>query len=388
MSTPTPGGPPPRPSMDPVPTLGPDIVVAAFTLWSIAMMFVFLRFYTRIWIVRALGWADYFVALAAMFGGGLSGAIYKQTLHGMGMHLADINIPVDFPPMLHISICLLYLNIFTLEWARKACYVILTLVILSNLWAITSVLTFTVPLAATWDITVPARYTTNQAVWWVIAGLGVTIDLLIFILPIPIVLPLKLPRRQKVAVVGIFMIGVFIVVVAFVRLGILIDDKDKVDLDFTWNTVKLTHWTIIECNTAIVIGCIMTLKPLISKMFPNLLETRCSRMGSSDVTNSPPLTIGSKPSRNPFSPPRRDSWAELPDQDDDMGDVMMRDLEAGPRDLGVDRPPAAHLRAKSAGEKSDFLTVEIPSVSDDFGHDASSIRTQELGPVATARSIG
>jgi hypothetical protein len=30
---------------------------------------------------------------------------------------------------------------------------------------------------------------------------------MIFILPIPIVLPLKLPRRQKLVVVGIFTIG-------------------------------------------------------------------------------------------------------------------------------------------------------------------------------------
>lgn len=139
MTTPTPGGPPRPSETHPVPDLGPKIVVAAFTLWSVAMVFVFLRFYTRIWIVRAIGWADYFVALAAVswslphavlplracqiFGGGLSGSIYRrkstvpfgpvkklikasETLHGMGKHLVDIDIFADVPPLLHVGVTL------------------------------------------------------------------------------------------------------------------------------------------------------------------------------------------------------------------------------------------------------------------------------------------
>lgn len=69
-----------------------------------------------------------------------------------------------------ISICLLYLTIFTLEWARRACYVVLFIVVASNLWALVSVFTFTIPLAATWDNKVVATYSTSQAAWWAITG--------------------------------------------------------------------------------------------------------------------------------------------------------------------------------------------------------------------------
>jgi len=130
----------------------------------------------------------------------------------MGLHVSDINVLEEFPIMLHVSpvpsscevatpqrdisnttvvlqawwwslvcytltlafskvsICLLYLSIFTLEWARRACHVVLAIVVLSNVWAFVSVLTFTVPLAATWDYRVVAAYTTKQEIWWAITG--------------------------------------------------------------------------------------------------------------------------------------------------------------------------------------------------------------------------
>ena len=68
------------------------------------------------------------------------------------------------------SICLLYLSIFKLEWARKACYAVLGIVIVPGTWAVIATLTYTIPLAATWDITVIATYRTSQVVWWTLTG--------------------------------------------------------------------------------------------------------------------------------------------------------------------------------------------------------------------------
>jgi hypothetical protein len=128
-----------------------------------------------------------------------------------------------------VSICLLYLTIFTFEWARRACYAVLAIVIITNLWAIAVTFTYCIPLEATWDPTVKASFCQNQETWWGNSGLAsllprpslsfsvltstrttsliIATDLLIFLLPIPFVLPLKLPRRQKVIVVGVFAVG-------------------------------------------------------------------------------------------------------------------------------------------------------------------------------------
>ncbi|KAK0714503.1 hypothetical protein B0H67DRAFT_214086 [Lasiosphaeris hirsuta] len=339
---------PPPPSPTPpgieVPNAAPNIVAAAFTTWAIAVVFVALRLYTRLKIVRRVGPADYCVVFSLIFAAGLTGSLLKETQYGMGKHVGDINVPVEFPIMLEAwwfsllcytlslalsktSICLLYLTIFTLEWARRACYVLLSIVILSNIWATASVFTYTVPLQATWDATVPASYTTSQEVWWAITGFAIGTDLLIFLLPIPLVLPLKLPRRQKAVVVGIFAIGFFICFVSLARLVILVQEKGAPDPDFTWNGTLLTYWTILEINTPIVVACIMTLKPLAARFFPRLLSETGRRSGGdgeagegSEASSGPPLTIGSKPSRNPLVVREGEEWMEIPEG---------RDLEGG-----------------------------------------------------------
>ncbi|KAK0643924.1 hypothetical protein B0T16DRAFT_190937 [Cercophora newfieldiana] len=357
MTTASATGPPP-PASTPSVSSSPredtshSIVVAAFVTWAITVVFVVMRLYTRALVVRGVGPSDWCITLAVLLSGGMSGAMYKETQHGMGLHVTDINVPEEFPIMLYawwwslvcytltllfskISICLLYLTIFTLKWARMACYAVLAIVVVSNIWAFISVLTFTIPLAATWDWRVVATYTTSQDIWWAITGFAVGTDLLIFILPIPIIAPLKLPRRQKIAVVGIFAVGVFTVFVALIRLVMLVQEKGKPDPDFTYNGTILTYWTIIEVNTAIVVACIMTLKPLVSKIFPGLLDSRGPSTESSMVSSDLPLTIGSKPSRNPLSPPRPESWMDFPGRY-----IPPSDVEAGRRDADQQQSPA------------------------------------------------
>src|SRR4051812_46574421 len=102
----------------------------------------------------------------------------------------------------------------------------------------------------------------------------------------------------------------------------LVQEKGTPDPDFTYNGTNLTYWTVIEVNTAIVVACIMTLKPLVSKVLPGLLDSHGPSTETSIISSDPPLTIGSKPSRNPLSPARPDSWME-------GHEIHLGDLETG-----------------------------------------------------------
>ena len=42
-------------------------------------------------------------------------------------------------------------------------------------------------------------------------------------------------------------------------------------MDFTWDYISISIWTCIEVNIAIVCACLMTLKPLIAKLWPRWL---------------------------------------------------------------------------------------------------------------------
>lgn len=179
-------------------------------------------------------------------------------------------------------------------------------------------------------------------------------------------------------------------IVSFVRLSILIAVKGSTDPDFTYSPTDLTYWTAIEVHTAIVVACTMTLKPLVTRFFPNLLNPRRSGADSSSksdtsggggggggagaMSDGPPLTIGSKPTRQPLPGARA------------VEEVMMGDFERQVR-----MEPEEKLKGGS-GEEVKGGRVEMVDTKHERGpwvrSDAASERTEDLGREMTARSIG
>ncbi|KAK4464504.1 hypothetical protein QBC42DRAFT_43067, partial [Cladorrhinum samala] len=204
----------------------PNILAGVFTTWGIAAIFVGMRLWTRARIVRALGIADLLITISLIFAAGMCAAMVYEVKHGMGRHIYDIDQYTEkhLSPMLKgfwfslvfyilslaftkTSILLLYLSIFTLEWARRAVYAALAIVIIHNLWATATVFTMCIPLRGVWDVWLEDMWCQPQDAWWANTGLAIITDIIIFILPIPILGPLNLPRRQKIVVMGIFAVG-------------------------------------------------------------------------------------------------------------------------------------------------------------------------------------
>jgi hypothetical protein len=107
----------------------------------------------------------------------------------------------------------------------------------------------------------------------------------------PVLSSLNLPRRQKYAIVGVFALGFLYVtlwlpsptssntpsphsvcVISIVRLVALIDITGQQAYDATYTSASMIFWTSVEVNAAITCACIMTLKPLILRVFPRLLS--------------------------------------------------------------------------------------------------------------------
>ncbi|KAK0701241.1 hypothetical protein B0H67DRAFT_595669 [Lasiosphaeris hirsuta] len=322
---------------------GANQIAAAFTTWTIAATFVCLRMWTRVRIVRAVRLCDWIIVLSAVAAFGQCISKIGECIHGAGKHIQEIDFAAESFGMLQawwftlltyqftlaltkISISSFYLTIFTLHWERRASIAVLVLVVTASLWSIICVATAAIPLRALWDINIKATFMQSDRAWWSLAGLNIGTDLVIFTLPIPIVARLRLPPRQNVLVVCTFAIGFFVCVVSFIRLGILIQSARVPDPDWTYNGANLTYWTLIEGNTGITVACIMTLKPLVSKLFPNLLEpsgiTDSGRNNTGFVSSSErPLTVGSRPARVLFNA----TWTSSGSVRDD--NITLQDLE-------------------------------------------------------------
>ena len=104
------------------------------------------------------------------------------------------------------SILFLYLRVLTHEYIRKVTYVVLGIVTVYNVWALCMYVTMCIPLAKTWDPSIPG-YCHPWKVWWALTYLHIITDFLIFFIPVPVVVTMMIPIHQKVGLLVVFATG-------------------------------------------------------------------------------------------------------------------------------------------------------------------------------------
>ena len=105
-----------------------------------------------------------------------------------------------------VSILILYMRILVYGWMRIANWVVLGIVMACNIWVFIGTFISCIPLDAAWNPLVPGKclglaFSLGNSVMHVIT------DFLIFALPLPAILGIKLPRRQKIGLLLVFSLG-------------------------------------------------------------------------------------------------------------------------------------------------------------------------------------
>ncbi|KAH6651331.1 hypothetical protein F5144DRAFT_617914 [Chaetomium tenue] len=331
---PPPGTPPPLPPNLPHDSLKLNIIISSTICWFIAAFFTGLRFYTRGVIIRVLGPSDWSVLLALIFAGATCGGIIEQAIHGAGHHVWDLD-PNDTASALawgraawygilfyslslcfsKIAILLLYIHLFAFKWARLAGQILFGIVVISHIYMTLVTFTACIPLYSYWDFRVTEKYCHPQSIWWSSTGMHMVTDFLIFLLPMPVVWSIRLPRRQKYILSAVFGFGFIVCFISILRLLPLF--RAQSDPDFTYVAAELSYLTAVEVNGAIVCACVVTLKPFLSRFFPRLWGSSAGSSSSSsgvgDHRYAGPPTIGSLPIKlrlGPLGAMERDVWIE------------------------------------------------------------------------------
>ncbi|KAJ4314373.1 hypothetical protein N0V94_006475 [Neodidymelliopsis sp. IMI 364377] len=185
-----------------------------------------------------------------------------------------------------ISILLQYHRIFTLREMRIPVYVALALV---SAWGVALLFTSIfscVPVDAYWQITEQstAKCVNRMALWYTNASVNIVTDLLVAIIPVPGLWGLQIPKRQKIALLGILTIGWFVCIVSVIRLYALTVFARHQD-DTTYYSAPTAYWSAIEANLAIVCASLPALKPLVVRVVP-VFGTRYSSRGRSSTAAS------------------------------------------------------------------------------------------------------
>jgi hypothetical protein len=178
-----------------------------------------------------------------------------------------------------ISILVQYVRLFKRS-LQRVCYVMMVIVGAHSIASMFVQAFFCSPVQYFWDRTIPGGTCLDgTAVWLAIGLIHIVTDVIIYILPLRVLWQLQLPRRQKMALSGIFAVGLFVVLVSILRLPDLYEYSTS--LDPVYDAPSVGMWTIIEGNSAVCVACLPALKPLIAKTFPRIFGSTASRSGSS-----------------------------------------------------------------------------------------------------------
>lgn len=95
------------------------------------------------------------------------------------------------------------------------------------------------------------------------SSINIVVDIWILVLPISTLLKVKRPGREKLALIGIFSLGIFSCIASIVRLHSIRIYTESEDPFF--DSVPINLWSMIEVNMGILCASVPALKALFSK---------------------------------------------------------------------------------------------------------------------------
>ncbi|KAK4235822.1 hypothetical protein C8A03DRAFT_17469 [Achaetomium macrosporum] len=255
------------------------LIAFSVTLVLVNVVIVALRFYVRVRVIRKFGLDDW--ALAATLVRFLSATITvssRSTRLGLGVHIDVLSLSerstllqlifvsasgYHFIIMLVKSTFLLqFRRVFPLPTIQRLCDIFLVFI---ALWAVAGGIGGVVvclPLSKNWDPLEPSWTCTTRYRFWLGHGiLHVVTDVLIFVMPLPLLKTLPLPPLHKAVLMGVFCLGFCTCVISAIRLTTL--DISLRDPDVSWTSAITCFWSLGEVTSSILCLCIPTLRPLL-----------------------------------------------------------------------------------------------------------------------------
>ncbi|KAK7952919.1 hypothetical protein PG988_013613 [Apiospora saccharicola] len=305
------GLPPPVAPMDPAMfaalphdvSTGPIIAVCVICI-LVATTAVSLRVYTRQFLINRVG-PDDFMAVAALAGIIALGTItIIHTNFGLGSHIYDVIamnpfLIMDFFKFFYLGVVVYNVSLIFVKLSLFLQYYRLvdqvpryrTLFLVAGFlvmgWTIVMVFTMTficVPVYAYWDKSVPHVCLSDPVMQLTNSFGNIATDVMLLLLPMPVLWNLKLPPRQKWSVIGIFSLGFITCIVSLLRVIFVFDHGPSSDI--TYDGVTISGWTIAEVTTGLLASSLITLRPLMNKFAPQAWRTGKTTKGTTTTANT------------------------------------------------------------------------------------------------------
>ncbi|KAH9842170.1 hypothetical protein Tdes44962_MAKER01548 [Teratosphaeria destructans] len=287
----------------------PSIYGSLITVSVCGTLAVALRFYTRISLGNPLGPDDWLILCGLIITWGTAITSFVAIPSGLGLHMwvltlenfthlweslfAYVIIYVVAVSCTKLSIVFFYRRVFA---TAKLHWFLATMVLAYPITVIIVIFNACRPMNYFWTqytetgsegscIKIPTFFFAN-GVW------AACIDLGLLVVPIPLVWKLQMGLRQRLACLGVFMLGGFVVVASVVRIWYL--HKNQKSADPLWGISPVYIWSSVEPFIGIICACLPTLSPLFKRFWTGRKTSAFNSSGNqSPYPNSRDLdTVG------------------------------------------------------------------------------------------------
>ncbi|KAF2026714.1 hypothetical protein EK21DRAFT_73583 [Setomelanomma holmii] len=256
-------------------------VTANFWVGSVGMVvtavFICVRIYTKTLLARNFTSDDGTFDLLT-----LGVHVWELTGHRLNSSFNLINVTtILYCPCCacaKFSLLFFYLKLSHLRWFRLCIFASMFLVVGYNIALMLPLIFACKPFMRTWDLTITEGSCIDRTlVYMATAVLNIIADIILLILPIPVIVNLQMPRKQKAGLICMFGVGAATCVTSGLRLALLFPMLGT--MDQTWAVVMPGLWVLIEANLIIITGCLPTVRLFLRHVAPNLIGESTLRSG-------------------------------------------------------------------------------------------------------------
>ncbi|KAF5017272.1 hypothetical protein F66182_10809, partial [Fusarium sp. NRRL 66182] len=161
-------------------------------------------------------------------------------------------------------------------WATHQVFTWVIIIVQATWMLMTVIIGFVIcrPIRRNWDPTAEGTCGDQIAAYTAVSIVNVAVDVAMCILPLPMIWGLQVKKPYKMALFGIFSIGIVTIIFAVLRLLSL----RSIDFDdFSYTVPKVITWTCAETGVVLIVACSPLLRPIFDKAFTRFLSNSRSR---------------------------------------------------------------------------------------------------------------
>ncbi|KAK9416454.1 hypothetical protein SUNI508_01871 [Seiridium unicorne] len=282
-------------------------VIAACSIGlSLSTLTLILRFLARRKVARRLFAEDWWMLAGWICSVGIAAMAFMGFTYGMGEHESTVRARPDgkalikgclmsvwiiqrlYPPahlFIKTSILLFYVKIFRTPGFKRVAWIVWGYTFLWSIHAQLASLLECLPPAYFYDKDIPGGHCVPNPLInislteSVLNTLG---DLAIFIMPMPMLKHLQVNEQKKIALYGVFAVGLLVNITSVVRWVSLLGTAE----DITSSLPTASIWTYLEVAMAITCGNLPLLAPLFGRIFRRGETLSTSRYASNDKSGA------------------------------------------------------------------------------------------------------